>query len=110
MNLSHIFDDYFSSLDTNRTSPFTYKNELNTQVHLTIKKPEGKKVTVTVNCETLENDLFTAICNSTDTQESYTLTRDIAFKSCNIPATDLGVIYKEVVKLNQIKDSYLLIE
>lgn len=110
VSLKHLFDDYFSSLDTNRISPFTYKNDLSVHESIIIKKPEGKEVKVTMCSEPINNKLFSVTWSNIDNPKFYKFIRDIKINKCDIAANEINEYYREIVKLNQIKDSYLLIE
>ncbi len=108
-SLSHLFDSYFSSLDSTRTTPFQYRIDMHLIEKVSIKKSEGQQITSEIQNTEVKNDLFQFSCSINDKSDSYEIKRELFINEGKIDPVNFPPLISDIAKLNGIKSEYVLI-
>ncbi len=107
MQLSHIFQSYFSSYDTTRASGFKNNLDVNYSETLRIPKIPGKTLKSSIQCQDISNLLFKVTCITKDTLGEFVFNRSVSVRQKKLTAEEMCLLAKDIVELNRIRESSL---
>lgn len=110
VNLSHLFREYFDTYDSSRTTTFSSRLFNTVTEAIRLVKPASGGAKVFMVCTDLANDLFEATCTQKDSPVEYSLVRVIDIKKADLPAGRMRAIYPDIVSLNRVAESSVVIE
>ncbi len=108
--LTDFFEDYFEDITLDRTEDvfihydYTYIDELE------IPKIPEKKITLQMDKKNGSQKYFTVNYSEVENDKSYLFTRTIKINKNHIPKEQIKDFYNDCVKLNEIKNSTVIIE
>jgi hypothetical protein len=108
INLSNLFDRYFSSYDTTRTADFviSYPFE-DTEVVEII--PHDAIATYNFSCNAINNKLFSCECLKSNRLDTTILQRIVRVHPGTIQKDTMKTLYRDILALNRIKESNVVI-
>lgn len=109
LSLSHLFDHYFSSLDSTRTTPFHYRINMHLIEKVKIIKSDGKMITSEIKDMEAKNDLFEFTCNVKDSDESYQIEREIFINEGKIEPSQFPSLMNDIQILNSVKSEHVIL-
>lgn len=108
-SLSHLFDSYFTSLDSTRTTPFQYRIDMHLIEKVQIKKSNGQEIISEIKDIEVKNDLFEFSYSINDKPDNYEIKRELFIKEGKIEPLNFPPLLNDIAKLNTIKSQYVLI-
>jgi hypothetical protein len=108
INLSNLFDRYFSTYDTTRTADFviSYPYEDTEVVEIV---PNDAKAAYNFSCNALNNKLFSCECLKSNSHDTTILQRIVRVHAGTINKDTMRTIYPDILALNRIKESSVVI-
>lgn len=109
LKLGDFFETYYDFYDTSRIENYYFDIEYIYHENITVLK-KNRKVTLNLECLNIDNGLFNSSCKFTDTQNLLLIERKITAKTGDFNREAMKKIYPDILELNKIKNSSLVIE
>lgn len=108
-SLSHLFDSYFTSLDSTRTTAFQYRMNMHVVEKIQIKKYEDIDISSEIKNAQIKNDLFEYSCRTRDNSNNFEIERKIVIRECKIQPAKFSSLINDIKALNSLKSEFVLI-
>ncbi len=102
------FRKYFTDYDKSRKAKYTNDMVLVYEDSVFVEKNNNARQTYHFECANLDNSLFSARCEQTDTDRGMLLSRKLTVKQADLTPAQMQSIYPDIVALNRIDESFMV--
>jgi hypothetical protein len=108
LRLNHIYQQFFATYDTTRSSGFKTNLDMEHGETLRIPKVPGKTLVASIQCRDLSNSLFHLACTSEETADEHVFRRVVHVNRKKLTPAEMRAIAVDIQELNRIRESSLV--
>jgi hypothetical protein len=110
LRLSHLFSTEFDLYDTMRVDIFSSQSEISLNDTVVFRKNPGQKIEPVLELYNLNNALFESKCTVSENDQEWIFQRNLKIKSGELYQPQMRKIYPDIVTLNTIENTSLLLK